>query len=253
MIEKDKVRESFSRALQHYDEAALPQQRAAAEMMRIILERAGDSFPRILEIGCGTGSFTALSLRNLKAERRVANDFCEAARGRIEALGGGIEFVCADAESLPFEGPFDLICGCSVIQWFDHQERFFARCRDLLSDGGVMAFSTFCPGNLAEIRQLTGVGLNYHDKGWYESVLSRDFEILCLEESEIRLYFDSPKDVLRHIKMTGAAIGGFRFTPRTFADFDSRYRSLFSDQRGCFLTYNPLYVLALREGLGARG
>ena len=55
----------------------------------------------------------------------------------------------------------DLITSCSTLQWFADTERFFTRCHRFLSDGGILAFSTFGKRNMQEIHTLTGHGLEY--------------------------------------------------------------------------------------------
>lgn len=244
MNDKDGIRKNFSAAAGSYDKASMPQKTAAGKMLALIKEHAGCEFPDILELGCGTGHFTKLAAGQLKWETYTVNDLCPAFKG-IEGCGHGIHFVAGDAEPLDFDGKYDLICACSVIQWFNDLPAFFRRCAQKTEKGGIVAFSTFCPGNLTEIRQLTGIGLDYHPLSWYAAQLSDSFEILHLGEELVRLNFDSPKTVLRHIKMTGAGMGnGFSFTPSSLKKFETEYRARFASNGRFPLTYNPLYILA---------
>lgn len=62
-----------------------------------------------------------------------------------------VSFLPCDAETLDFPQGTDLITSCSTLQWFADTERFFARCHHFLSDGGILAFSTFGKKNMREI------------------------------------------------------------------------------------------------------
>lgn len=246
MTGKTDICKNFSQAIVHYDEASLPQKRAAEKTYSLLCRHAGREFGRILELGCGTGHFTKLAVSGLSWDTYIANDICIEMGEIIGQIGEGkIDFVSGDAETLPFEGRFDLVCACSVIQWFDDLHEFFVRCAAKLEKGGYIAFSTFCPDNMMEIRQLTGVGLDYRPLRWYVAELENKFEILHIGEDRIRLNFDCPASVLRHIRMTGAVMNGeFSFTPNTYRKFEREYHERFSLNGRFMLTYNPLYILA---------
>lgn len=246
MTGKTDICKNFSQAIAHYDEASLPQKRAAEKTYSLLRSHAGSEFGRILELGCGTGHFTKLAVSGLRWNTYIANDICPDMGNVIGQISERkIDFVSGDAEIMPFDGRFDLICACSVIQWFDDLHDFFVRCATKLENGGYIALSTFCPDNMMEIKQLTGVGLNYYPLSWYVTELESKFEILHIGEDRIRLNFDCPASVLRHIRMTGAVMnGGFSFTPNTYRKFERDYHGRFSLNGRFMLTYNPLYILA---------
>ena len=63
------------------------------------------------------------------------------------------ERVRADAYSLPFrDGSFDLVFSSLMLQWCDDLDAVFAEIARVLKPGGVLLFSTFGPGTLAELR-----------------------------------------------------------------------------------------------------
>ena len=114
----------------------------------------------------------------------------------------------------------------------------------------MLLFNTFTPDNLSEIRALTGRGLAYPEadaiRRW---VGEAGLRILEERTEKIRLTFDTPLDVLRHLKLTGvtATHDAPAWTRRTQALFDEQYRRLFSTDDGkVTLTYSPLYVLAVK-------
>ena len=114
-----------------------------------------------------------------------------------------VSFLPCDAETLDFPQGTDLITSCSTLQWFADTERFFARCHRFLSDGGILAFSTFGKKNMREIHALTGHGLEYLSLDNLKVLLSPRFEILYAEEEIVSLPFGTPLEVLRHLKQTG--------------------------------------------------
>ncbi len=245
MTLKDDIRRNFSSALCCYNEESHPQRMAADKLLSLLQSKVGMRFDNILELGCGTGHFTKPASEQLQWKSYTANDLCPAVAAVVGAMDKNIRFIEADAEKLPFEGKFELICASSVIQWFCNLESFFQRCAEKLSPQGVIAFTSFGQFNMKEIRELTGVGLNYMPISWYDSVLSQNFDVLHLSQETVQLEFDSPGAVLKHIRNTGAVIpGGFRFTPRTYAKFFNDYAALFCTNGKYTLTYNPIYILA---------
>ena len=93
-----------------------------------------------------------------------------------------VSFLPCDAETLDFPQGTDLITSCSTLQWFADTERFFTRCHRFLSDGGILAFSTFGKRNMQEIHTLTGHGLEYFSLEELKALLSSRFEVLYAEE-----------------------------------------------------------------------
>ena len=62
--------------------------------------------------------------------------------------------VRADAYSLPFrDGAFELVFSSLMLQWCDDLDAVFAEIARVLAPGGLLLFSTFGPGTLAELRE----------------------------------------------------------------------------------------------------
>ena len=160
-----------------------------------------------------------------------------------------VSFLPCDAETLDFPQGTDLITSCSTLQWFADTERFFARCHRFLSDGGILAFSTFGKKNMREIHALTGHGLEYLSLDNLKVLLSPRFEILYAEEEIVSLPFGTPLEVLRHLKQTGVTGTEKKvWTRGRLQSFCDEYiRMCGNDDRSVSLTYHPIYVIARKR------
>lgn len=204
---------------------------------------------RVMEIGCGTGLMTRRLVSDLHPERLWLNDLCPSAEMFVaDMLGTGVEFIAGDAESIVFPGGLDMIVSSATVQWFDDLKAFFAKCSDALTDGGVLAFSTFGKDNLKEIQAVEGRGLEYYGKDELVESLESMFDVAVAEECDVRMDFHSPLDVVRHLKETGVTgLGKEKWTRGKLMSFSRRYEELFSDGMSVPLTYNPIWIVARKR------
>lgn len=255
-MDKRLIAERFAKARGTYDREARVQQQVAENMMRLVCQYAGDEtacFRKVVEFGCGTGSYSALLLHTLKPETLLLNDLCPEMEECVDGLrhpqepsGGQVRFVAGDAEELDFPEGTDLMTSCSTLQWFTGPAAFFARCHRFLRPGGILAFSTFGPENMREIHRLTGHGLNYLTRPEVESLLAPHFDLLHGSEAIVSLPFADPLAVLRHLKLTGVTGTEKRvWTRGRLQAFCEAYTRQFGRADGnVTLTYHPIYIIA---------
>ena len=251
-IETKRIHLRFTRSLSSYDNHADAQQRISRKLASLLPHQADACYRRILEIGCGTGGFTRTLKHQCRIDEWILNDLCEDCGEKINQLLPGFphRFIAGDAEKRSFPGRFDLIASASVFQWMKEPETFLHKLSDLLISQGVLLFSTFSPGNLYEIKKLTGKGLVYPTSDALVKWLSAaDFDLLHHEEEAIILTFKTPLDVLRHLKATGVtATGNGRWTRGRQELFCRQYAEQFTTTGGqVTLTYRPLYILARKK------
>ena len=243
-MDKRLIAERFAKGT--YDREARVQQQVAERMMRLVLQHTGGDafrFRNVVEFGCGTGSYSSILLHTLKPETLLLNDLCPEMEECVENLpsaggspqagpsAGGtvVRFRAGDAEELDFPTGTDLLTSCSTLQWFTDPAAFFARSRRFLKPDGILAFTTFGPSNMHEIRSLTGHGLDY------------------LPLDEVR----RPTAVLRHLKLTGVTGTEKRtWTRGRLQAFCEDYTRRFARPDGkVTLTYHPIYIIAQNKSL----
>jgi len=191
----------FRRALRTYETRALVQRRLAERLLAAILG-VGRRWPRILEIGCGTGFFTRLASRRLRYEEYLACDLVPDCSSFVSPLG--VTFVVADGENPSWaRGFFDLVAGNAVLQWFLRPGEALAALAEKLSPGGLLALSSFGPETMRELpRKKLPPGLL--PLSTLVALRPPGLRLLKAESRTETLYFDSPLSMLRHVRETGA-------------------------------------------------
>ena len=277
--DKELIRQRFAAGFRRYDRLARVQQRICDQLAQRIAtlcvsfgpssELPGQTLPwtasaggfagrkrlsqfRCLEIGVGTGFLTRRLVPLFPNARWYLNDLSPAAESFVAkyVAGNTIEYCWGDAETIVLPTRLDLLASASTVQWFDDLPAFVARAASALRAGGVLAVSTFGRDNFREIRATTGEGLFYYTRSELETMLaSCGFRLLHSDEYAETLHFDTPADVLRHIRATGVnSLRRVHWGRQQLADFDAAYRREFSTTDGrVVLTYHPILLLGQRR------
>jgi len=154
-IDKQLARRAFDAAAATYDAAAELQYEIGDRMMeRLDFIRLQPQ--RILDLGAGTGRFTAALLKRYRKADIVALDIAPAMLAHVRARAGWLRkpaCICADAELLPFaDDSFEFIFSNLMLQWCTDLEGTLAELRRILAPGGLLMFTTFGPDTLMELR-----------------------------------------------------------------------------------------------------
>lgn len=153
ILDKRNVRRSFADAAGSYD--------AQADLQRQVAHRLLANLPMLsanglaVDIGCGTGYFTEQLLVKFAFRQLFALDIAEPmlieAQARLQ--GRNVGFLCADAEKIPFAAAsVDALFSNLALQWCLDLTAVFADWRRVLKPGGRIAFSTFGPETLSELK-----------------------------------------------------------------------------------------------------
>lgn len=253
-VDKELVRTRYRRSLPRYDGAAAVQRAMARSLVAALRSLGRRDFPRVLEIGCGTGLLTAQIARRLLVREYFANDVNEECGPRLDKVlgpgrGGELRFLAGDVERLEqLPAGLDLVVSNAVFHWLEDPEALLGRLAHALTDGGCLAFSTFGPENLLEIGELTGLRLAYRSCDEIRQALAQDFRLRHVSERRVRLRLDSPRHVLEHLRRTGAnGLARTAWTRGTLRAFEEQYRRRYSLPGGAVsLSYHPLLFVAER-------
>lgn len=252
--DKHLLRNRFAAHFGSYNALAVVQEAICGEL-DALLGDCGLTAPRqALEIGAGTGFLTRRLVERYPQARWTVNDLVCEAQPYVEACAGTatVEYLWGDAESIALPSGQDLLASASTVQWFDDLPGFLQHAHALLNSGGVLALTTFGPENFREIKATTGDGLIYYSpEALRELVETSGFTIKNWREYTRQLTFDTPADVLRHIKATGLnAIRKTRWTRNRLAAFEAEYRRQFTDSQGKItLTYHPILFTAIKRSV----
>ncbi|MFM0208256.1 class I SAM-dependent methyltransferase [Paraburkholderia sediminicola] len=102
------------------------------------------SGPRVLDVGCGTGSTTLAAARRLGAKGQcigadISAPMIAAAQARAERDGSTARFICADAQTHAFEpASFDRIMSRFGVMFFDKPVEAFANLRLAAREGAEL-------------------------------------------------------------------------------------------------------------------
>ncbi len=240
MIDKELVKKRFKKSYSTYDNNAFIQKEMAKKLIEFL---PFDKFGSILEIGCATGVLTKEINKTLGFSVFFANDIVEEARKYIEAINSKIIFLSGDIEEIDLPQKFDLIISNASLQWCNNIETTLNKFMNSLNSGGILAFSVFGDNNLKEIRQIFHLKNNPFSVCRLKEVIN-SYNCLYFKEEESRLKFDSPLNVLKHLKLTGVnAIEEAKLTKNKLLNFQKEYEEKYTQNGKSILTYSPIFII----------
>lgn len=235
LSDKDLVSRRFSDSATTYNANAGAQSEIASRLAALWREYRTESSLPILEIGPGTGLLTkeiSSTVPSGEMELWDLSDIPDSLPGRKSKC---------DAESEILLTPpnhFGSIMSASTIQWFNSPATFLKNAARVLAPGGLLAVSTFTPGNFRELRPYLTNTPHYTSPDTIRAVIPETLEILELSEEEIRIDFPSPRHLLQHFRYTGVNAMHSGDTTAARAIISAGITSL---------TYTPLYLVARKK------
>lgn len=240
MIDKNLVKKRFKKSLKTYDDNAIIQKYTAEKLIERLKNKRYD---KILEIGCSTGVLTRQIKKNLDFEKLTVNDIVPDAEKYVIKIVPEAEFIEGDIEEIPIKDEYDLIISNACLQWCNDFEGVIEKLYNSLKENGVLLVCVFGKENLKEISSI----FNLSVKGFFEANLLEKYKNIELESEIKKVYFETPKEILAHIKNTGAnALKECGLTKSQLQNFEKIYKTLYSEGDKVYLTYNPVYIEIVR-------
>lgn len=249
MIDKELIKNRFNDKLESYEHTSIVQKQVAEKLIQTLLEFGLTEYGTILEIGAGTGHLSEIIDQELSFQKLILNDIAPLSHTFLQnKVAHDFEFISGDAEHIAFTERVDAIFSSSTLQWFENLPVFFEKAFDMLNSKGMLVLSTFGLDNFKEIREITGMGLDYLPTEELKELISDKFKIVYANDWTISLEFDNAFDVFKHIKQTGVnAIKGEIIQSSQMKEYFQKYEDLFEQDGKVFLTYNPIIIIAQKS------
>ena len=213
-LDPGQVRRHFGRAATSYEKHDALQR----EVQAALLERLDfylEAPLRVVDVGAGTGRGTTLLKQKYPKAEVIALDLAlpmlRAAKQHNSWLKPFMR-VCAEATHLPLaDHSVDVLYSNLCFQWVDDLPALFGECMRVLKPGGFMAFSSFGPDTLKELRaawaeadQQPHVGrfLDMHDVG--DAMLNAGLRDPVLDVFRYTLTYSEPRKLLEELQGLGA-------------------------------------------------
>ncbi len=254
MIDKELVKSRFSKCISTYNNNAEIQKRISRRLSKLIRKTTKQNYKNIFEIGCGTGFLTNELLKFIEPNNYYLNDLVEGMKTELDKIISkkhtkNYTFLWGDAETINFPDDIDLLVSSSTFQWFNDFDTFLTKANCHLKQDGIIACSMFGVNNFKEIRTIMNKGLTYPNFSDLVNKINNKYSVISTYQEEYILYFNSPIDVLKHIKYTGVnGTNSQKWNKKDLIEFERLYTKNFMESNGKFsLTYHPIYIIARKR------
>lgn len=254
----------FSRASRTYDDAAFAQKAIASELASLLalknrVPSEQDTRPlNILEIGCGTGLFTAHILELFPAAKIDALDLSSSmiARAVEKFSASKINFIEKDFREFETQKRYDLIFSSSSLQWLE-LEPTFKKVAELLSPCGKFFASIVCKGTFGELQELRRELVPHKMP---RKALPKAMEILAAlpfppaahYQKEFKVYYSSALEFFSSIKKLGVTGGDFSSSETALTRLEifrisKAYEDRYKQAGQILVTYNVFFFEFLKS------
>lgn len=206
---KHLVARSFGAAAAGYDAVAALQRAVGRSLLEPGPSQSG--IRRILDVGAGTGFFSARLAERYPMAQVLALDIAEGMLRQARSRFAG-SCVGGDAEALPFASQsMDLVFSNLAIQWCTCPRKAFAEFGRVLRPEGQLRFATFGPQTLGEMRHawacvdsLTHVNEFVAPEHLREALGAAGFDDIHVQATVRQLDYPDVMSLMRELKGLGA-------------------------------------------------
>lgn len=240
----DIIAQRFLRASHTYQEAAIAQKRSAELTAEILLE-LGFQGGRIVDVGCATGmSIEAILNKGLPSNTEVfLNDLYPVSCDSLSSKFPNVHFHLWPGDAQQIQWPeFDAMISGWAMQWMQMPELFLRNAARFAKPGAYFSFAIGIEGTCQEVSAITGISLPWKSIDTWRAMMPG--KLLSEKILETVLHFEHPRDVLRHLRATGATgvHSNFHWTREKLRRFEEDYRARFETDGNVTLTYRALHL-----------
>lgn len=259
---KTEIRKRFSKAAATYDAYSQTQKETALQLDGI-LAALNIRVAAVLEVGCGTGTFTRILSKRLPLARITSLDFsAKMIDEACKRLGKQplVSFLCQDGEDYLKKAAaesFDLVTSNATLQWFDDLEGAVFEISRVLTPGGYFVGSLFGPESLSELAQgLCSVWGNafkipaagFFDLEQLKIIFLKFFPDTVVEEVKFLRRYDSLADLLAHMRRTGTTGGNRQAPPALTRACLKALDAWFIREKGGYVLTHQVFLISCRKG-----
>lgn len=201
------IRSAFNRVSSGYDKHAFLQKEIATRLdAKLDIISSGTDV--ILELGAGTGLLSQSLLQRFPNSKLLCLDFAQKPLKNNPSTNK----LCADANHLPLVNEsIDIVVSNLMMQWCSELNQLFAECHRVLTNNGLILFSTFGTDTLKELKKSWAVVddkahvntfIDMHDIG--DKLLQVGFQSPVMESETLTLTYQNVTDLLKDLKAIGA-------------------------------------------------
>ncbi|MFC1566515.1 malonyl-ACP O-methyltransferase BioC [bacterium] len=215
------IKNNFSKSANNYDKFSFMQDFAGNKLIHMLKGTDPSNIRSILDIGCGTGTYT-IKLKQMFPNTLVTGiDFSDRMIKAAKLKFKDIDFIVQDGESPKFMQKFDIITSNATMQWFNNLENSISTLSELLTENGFLVFSIFGPKTYEELNSSLKTlfnttenisAANFKNKEQIFKILNKHFKNVTIDEQLLRTKFKSIKELLKRIKYTGTS--GHKYVPQ---------------------------------------
>ena len=248
-MDKETIVKNFSKCASSYDQYTYVQNEAAGMLAKLLPK---NGIKDILEIGCGTGNYTALLRKMFKDVRIKAVDISEpmVRLARQKVNDERVNFEVGDAEEIELGGKYDLVTSNATFHWLSDLEGIIKKAERSLSENGILIFSAFGPNTFLELKNsLSAVVAEnvliatdfFPKKSEISELLQKYFRKVKTTERLIRESYPSLHELLKKIKYSGArgSGAGIRniWSPDLLAKIERQYLKRFGSLEATYQVF----------------
>jgi malonyl-CoA O-methyltransferase len=258
---QNRIQKAFSSSARSYDDLSAMQYAVGQDLLRKIPRKK--MYPRILDIGMGTGRLTHELSSLFPRAQLVGIDFAQGMLDLARENYSSFSPVCGDAAALPFQAEvFDLVVSNLAYQWVDDLPSTFSQCYRSLRRGGILCLAVFSRETLKELFTCLQESLLYGNgeqelgiqrlptaEQFTVAIKGAGFSSLVMEQKILSSYFVDMFALVRWLKDTGANIRGNNMflgkSRLTLAN--AYYQKHYSHPQGIYASFETIWITASKR------